>query len=385
VGAKVLGYARNYGRIAILAFGLALALLAPGWVYLGFGFPIATDGRAAIDYAYYVATTGNDANPGTQSQPWRTIQRAANTLVAGDTVYVRAGTYDEAVTPVRSGRGELYITYQAYPNETVVVNGGGSRSEGFRLTNGQSHIVIDGFTISGQTWTGISLYGASNIVIRNNTIRDWGIFGIMSDAPSNSYVEIAGNEVFTADPTAQSGMWLTNAQFFNVHHNNVHHCPMNGIAFGKSTNNEIHHNDVSETGYGRTQEWAGIAAEDQATFTSIHDNVCRRCRGSGLLTNSRNNTFYGNEVYASARDGGVHAGQGSGIELVPWNGDVPANNTIRDNTITVVEPGEVAIAVKTENPSANTFSGNVLRRENGTGDLVLWGQTNGRRLPSLPE
>ena len=27
----------------------------------------------------YVATNGGDSNPGTQAQPWRTIQRAANT------------------------------------------------------------------------------------------------------------------------------------------------------------------------------------------------------------------------------------------------------------------------------------------------------------------
>ena len=42
---------------------------------------------------YYVATSGSDANPGTLTQPWRTIQKAAATLQAGDAVYIRAGTY----------------------------------------------------------------------------------------------------------------------------------------------------------------------------------------------------------------------------------------------------------------------------------------------------
>src|SRR5262245_3652404 len=32
---------------------------------------------------YYVATTGSDSNSGTASSPWRTIQRAANSLQAG--------------------------------------------------------------------------------------------------------------------------------------------------------------------------------------------------------------------------------------------------------------------------------------------------------------
>ncbi len=52
---------------------------------------------------YYVAPTGNDANPGTQSQPWRTIQKAANTLTAGEKVYIRVGTYHEQVIPQNSG------------------------------------------------------------------------------------------------------------------------------------------------------------------------------------------------------------------------------------------------------------------------------------------
>src|SRR2546430_6204833 len=35
---------------------------------------------------YYVAPTGSDSNPGTSAAPWRTIQKAANTLNGGDTV-----------------------------------------------------------------------------------------------------------------------------------------------------------------------------------------------------------------------------------------------------------------------------------------------------------
>ena len=45
---------------------------------------------------YYVSTSGNDGNNGTSlSTPWRTINKAAQTMVAGDTVYVRGGTYRE--------------------------------------------------------------------------------------------------------------------------------------------------------------------------------------------------------------------------------------------------------------------------------------------------
>ncbi len=50
--------------------------------------------NAASAATYYVATTGNDANSGTLASPWRTIQKAANTMSAGDTVLIRGGTYN---------------------------------------------------------------------------------------------------------------------------------------------------------------------------------------------------------------------------------------------------------------------------------------------------
>lgn len=73
-------------------------------------FVVASSGYAAT---YYVSELGDDSNPGTQAQPWRTVQKAANTMVSGDTVYVQAGTYDEPVTTQRSGAdASHYITFQ---------------------------------------------------------------------------------------------------------------------------------------------------------------------------------------------------------------------------------------------------------------------------------
>jgi hypothetical protein len=43
--------------------------------------------------AYHVATNGNGDNAGTIDQPWRTTQKAADAMVAGDIVLVRVGAY----------------------------------------------------------------------------------------------------------------------------------------------------------------------------------------------------------------------------------------------------------------------------------------------------
>ena len=46
---------------------------------------------------YYVAKDGNDYNSGTEAQPWITIQKAADAMVAGDMVYIKEGTYNERI------------------------------------------------------------------------------------------------------------------------------------------------------------------------------------------------------------------------------------------------------------------------------------------------
>ena len=73
---------------------------------------------------YYVATNGNDTAAGTATNTaWLTIQKAASVMVAGDTCYVRGGTYRETVTPVNSGTPASPITYHTYSNEVVTING----------------------------------------------------------------------------------------------------------------------------------------------------------------------------------------------------------------------------------------------------------------------
>ncbi len=84
---------------------------------------IAASAMAELQ-VYYVATTGEDANPGTQDQPWRTVQKAAETLQPGETVLIRGGVYRENVQPSRGGTSEeSRITYKAYPGETPVLSG----------------------------------------------------------------------------------------------------------------------------------------------------------------------------------------------------------------------------------------------------------------------
>lgn len=65
----------------------------------------------------------SDDSSGTQSEPWCSIAEANNRLLAGQTVYLRAGTYtDETISPQNSGSGDsARITYINYADETVTL------------------------------------------------------------------------------------------------------------------------------------------------------------------------------------------------------------------------------------------------------------------------
>jgi alpha-N-arabinofuranosidase len=73
---------------------------------------------------FHVATTGNDANPGTQAAPLRSIQRAADLAQPGDTITVHEGTYRERINPPRGGTSDKKrIVYQVARSEKVTITG----------------------------------------------------------------------------------------------------------------------------------------------------------------------------------------------------------------------------------------------------------------------
>ncbi|MGE5418015.1 MAG: right-handed parallel beta-helix repeat-containing protein [Acidobacteriota bacterium] len=128
---------------------------------------------------FYVAPYGNDRNPGTKDRPFKTIQKAADSVTAGSTVLIRQGTYNEIVTLKTSGNKGNYITYRNYPGETATLNGKGLWDydwDGVIRTNCQNYIIIEGLKIINSCFFGISTSswrqyeagkGSSHLIIRN--------------------------------------------------------------------------------------------------------------------------------------------------------------------------------------------------------------------------
>lgn len=84
-----------------------------------------TGNRAmAAGKTYYVSVTGNDTTgDGSIGNPWKTIQKAASTMTAGDVCEIRAGVYRETIRPTNSGTSANPIIFRAYSGESVTVSG----------------------------------------------------------------------------------------------------------------------------------------------------------------------------------------------------------------------------------------------------------------------
>jgi hypothetical protein len=85
---------------------------------------LVATGRASAG-EYYVSPTGSDSNPGTQASPFATLQKANNSASAGDTIWMRAGTYNTTgqITLSKSGTSDTNRTkIWAYAGEVPVLD-----------------------------------------------------------------------------------------------------------------------------------------------------------------------------------------------------------------------------------------------------------------------
>jgi hypothetical protein len=129
---------------------------------------------------FYVAPTGSDANPGTPTAPWRTVQKALNTLTAGQVALVRQGTYTESLRMVRGGTATAPITIRNYPGERPIVNAATGQTDNvtLQLGTGAAFVRFQGLTLQGATGpstTNVYAWGTahdielSNLEVRNST------------------------------------------------------------------------------------------------------------------------------------------------------------------------------------------------------------------------
>jgi len=362
-----------------LSFSLAVFLFVSG----AFG---------QTNSSFYVATSGNDSNPGTQAAPWRTVQHAADVARAGSTVNVRGGVYEELVTIKESGNAtDGYITFRSYPGETAVLDAEHltpTARSAILTIHDKSYVRIEGFELRNFRTAehrlaplGISVMGAgSHIELLKNNVhhieqnfqgRDrpgsggngFGIavYGTDAKTPISELV-IDGNEVHHLKTGSSESLVVNgNVTNFRITHNVVH------------DNNNI---GIDVIGFERT---APDPAVDQARDGVVSENLVYNITSKGnpayrdevnsdgiyvdggtrilIERNVMHDVDFGIELasehkdratsYVTARNNLIYRGHTAGISIGGYAPDrghtehcTVVNNTLYDNDTSATGSGE---------------------------------------------
>lgn len=304
---------------------------------------IASSIRAAT---YYVDINGNDSNPGSEALPWRTIQKAANSLQAGDMVYVKQGTYNERVVPQNSGTATAYITYAAYPGHVVTIDGSNvilPQWSGLVDIQEIHYIRISGFRIiNAGPWlnnAGILIDSSSNIIIENNYIYNTKSSGI--GIWSSSYVIAAGNEIsLCCNDGEQECISVAGSDHFEIKGNNVHHGgPGSNGGEGIDIKDGSHDGKVYKNNiYNMKRVALYLDAWDKHTYNvEVYQNRVYNNNSSGIAIASEmgglldNIKIYNNISYNNYYIGLVIADWGGQVSSHPLNNIKIINNTFYGN------------------------------------------------------
>lgn len=86
----------------------------------------------------FVSVLGSDTiGTGTITEPYRSLQKAADTAAPGDTVMIRGGRHTTAalsfISPGTSGAVQAPITFRAFQGEAAIIDGGNVAGRRFLL------------------------------------------------------------------------------------------------------------------------------------------------------------------------------------------------------------------------------------------------------------
>lgn len=184
----------------------------------------------SIAATYFVDKNNNnasDSNPGTESSPFKTFMKGVKTAYAGDTVYVKAGTYYEYVVGERSGTSGQPITFKNFENDVVSIDG--SNHQQYKAVDfyKRDYIVWDGIDVRNSYRTGLWFSYANHVIIQNSKIYNIG----------------------TANRTGDTGITIFFGDSNIVRNNEVYNCGWNGMNLQSLTNTTVEKNYVHDNDY----------------------------------------------------------------------------------------------------------------------------------------
>ena len=303
---------------------------------------------------YYVATTGNDSSNGSSTAPWRTLQHAVETIVPGDTILVRSGTY--AGCRIRSsGTPAAPKTLARDVGATVVVNTPGpqnSHSSLIEIESGSgaevTDWIVDGLEVANSPHHGIDIRITNRITIRNCYVHD------SAPAASGTGIFLA----FSARPTIENNDSSYNSEHGIYHSNSADHPTIRG--------NRSHHNRGAgihmNADYSSRCPCGTTVRDGIISFATVENNVIYEngvAGGSAINADGVDDSVFRNNL--------IYDNHASGISLFATDGARGSSrNKVYNNTIVMAIDGRwcVNIPGKGKNPPrGNVVKNNILCTE----------------------
>lgn len=297
---------------------------------------------------YYVSTTGDNSNSGTQTNPLQTIQFAIDQSNVGDTILVESGVYQELITfegPQDSGEKIFPNTLKA--NGNVLIDGSPftpNGRKGLITIKNAFHIIIDGFEIANyqtsnpvfednSTPIGILIEGnGNNIVLKNNKIHDIKNFSSCNDNDGCS-TGANGIGIYGTTPTGLVDIELSNNEIYQCVTASSEVLTINGNVNGfKLIDNNVHDNNnigFDFIGYENAICPSCTTAENRARNGLVKGNIAKNNSIFGSPTASPpipSNPWYSESV--ALNEGSAGGFYVDGGQNIIFDGNISTGNDI---------------------------------------------------------
>ena len=324
---------------------------------------------AASGNIYYVSPTGNDANPGTQAQPWKTIYYATRNLPTGSTLYIRGGDYKflmpwlgSSTQFKNSGTEANPITLTNYPGEQAVIHVTSTQVTmpafacyWLEQVPNKTYVKTDWIRFIGTDVTprtlsngvvsqkGIVIQGIENSLnygFQPHGCDHWEIAGIDFVDLGGAIFALVMNDFLMVD---------NSTDYMYVHDNRVYrYYTETGMQFNGSFN-RIENNEIVKVTNVINRPYGC-----QALNLLGHDNVVRgnKMDLSGNSTNCIGILFEWSRADGSLLENNTITGVYNGIQIN--GGD---NNIIRGNTIIGKSSADIGVSITNNNVSLESKPG----------------------------
>lgn len=174
---------------------------------------------------YYVSVNGSNSNPGTEAAPYLTIQYGINQMQSGDTLFIKAGTYNEAITV--SEKSSILIRNYRYDAVTV------QNAAAFTFSNCQNS-TLQGLKLSAS----LALSGCTGLKATGLDVT-----GLVSISSSSSSSELSACVIHNC--TGEAAVLLYGASGTKIINNVIRNNSGKGIELeGSGTINNIIYNNT---------------------------------------------------------------------------------------------------------------------------------------------